>query len=84
MERVCANCLFWCPTAKNDDFGGSPVTGRCEPAKTDSDWRPDVMCWPAAAVSWDGDECGCCGALLLTAATFGCTAFQAGGPAGGQ
>lgn len=83
MEKTCANCRFWAPTAANDRFGGEPVTGRCEPAKTDSKWSPEVMCWPSAAVSWDGEACGESGALLLTAATFGCTAFQAGGPDGG-
>jgi hypothetical protein len=61
------------------------VTGRCEPAATDDQWQPAVLCWPACAVSWgDGDTSGSTGALLLTAATFGCIAFQAGGSDGGQ
>lgn len=77
MERTCANCRFWCPTAANDEFGGDPITGRCE-------WRPAAMCWPVAAVSWDGEASGESGALLLTAATFGCIAFQVGGPDGEQ
>jgi hypothetical protein len=84
MEHTCSNCRFWAPTATNDQFGCDPVTGRCEPAKTDEYWRPEVMCWPACAVSWDGDASGGTGALLLTAATFGCSVFQAGGPDGGQ
>jgi hypothetical protein len=85
MERTCSSCRFWFPTAVNDRFGGAdPVVGRCEPARTESDWRPEPMCWPSRAVSWDGDEPGDTGALLLTAAAFSCSAWRADGPGSEQ
>lgn len=65
----------------NDQFGGADAgggaTGRCNPAESLWQGIPAFPTWPAMARAWDdgySDE----GAILLTAASFGCNQW---GPA---